>query len=102
MTRFAWFPMLKTGLSDADGSWKIIAMRPPRIFRIAARLFSSRFSPSNSIRPRTISPGWGTMRRMLKPVTDFPHPDSPTSPKISPLRTPKVMPFTARTTPAYV
>ncbi len=30
-----WLPMVKTGLSEVIGSWKIMATLPPRIFRMA-------------------------------------------------------------------
>ena len=50
-------PTVSTGFSEVIGSWKIIAMSLPRIFRISASLFSSRFSPLKRILPRSIAPG---------------------------------------------
>ena len=47
----------------------------------------------------TIRPGGSTSRRIEKPVTDLPEPDSPTRPRISPLASVKLTPSTALATP---
>src|SRR6185503_2449529 len=55
------------------------------------------------IEPLTIFPGGCGMRRMSdSAVTDFPQPDSPTMPSVSPAATWNVTPSTARTTPSRV
>ena len=46
--------------------------------------------------------GEGTRRMMESDVTDLPHPDSPTTPNVSPRRTLKFTPSTAFTTPHLV
>ena len=50
-------------------------------------------SPSNSIVP----PVGSSSRSMVRPAVDLPQPDSPTSPTVSPWRTSREMPSTART-----
>ena len=71
------------GLSDVIGSWKIIAMRLPRIrahLRVATA--PSRSWPSNRISPETMRPGGDGISRMIdRLVTDLPEPDSPTMPE---------------------
>src|SRR5687768_10804701 len=52
-------------------------------------------SPSNSTLPEVMS----SMRSTARPVVDLPQPDSPTSPRVSPRRTVKLMPSTAFTVP---
>ena len=44
-------PTVSAGLSEVIGSWKIIAMRLPRIARMPASSSFSRSSPSNRISP---------------------------------------------------
>ena len=46
--------------------------------------------------------GVGISRMMLSAVTLLPHPDSPTTPRVSPLLMWRSMPSTARTTPSSV
>ena len=48
-------------------------------------------------RRRTVPLSIGTRRRSARPVVDLPDPDSPTSPSVSPVRTARSTPFTART-----
>jgi hypothetical protein len=75
----------KTGFREVIGSWKIMAMRLPRISRICCIVRSSRFIPSNWMRPSTILPGGSGIKRMIDwAVTLFPLPDSPTTPSTSP------------------
>jgi hypothetical protein len=52
--------------------------------------------------PTTLPGGSATSRRTESAVTLLPHPDSPTTPKVSPLRTVQETPSTARTMPAPV
>ena len=52
-----WSPIVKTGFSDVIGSWKIIAISPPRISRSSFFGIVSRSRPSYSASPLTILPG---------------------------------------------
>src|SRR5438105_2723149 len=52
--------------------------------------------------PPTSLPGSGTRRRIDSAVTDFPLPDSPTMPRVSPWLTWKLIPSTAFTLPEDV
>jgi hypothetical protein len=52
-----WLPMVNTGFNDVIGSWKIMAIRLPRIRRICCGDKSNRFIPSKWMRPSTILPG---------------------------------------------
>src|SRR5215831_2467799 len=87
-------PTVIRGLSDAYGSWKTNC-----IFRRNAR--SSRvFLPSTSSPRKRTDPDVGsTSLRIERPVVVFPHPDSPTSPRVFPARTRKLTPETALTEP---
>ena len=59
--------------------------------------------PSNMTRPETILPGGeGTSLRIDSANTDFPLPDSPTIPSVSPGPKSKLTPSTALTTPRWV
>ena len=76
------------GFSDVIGSWKIIAMRLPRIARISSSDSVSRSRPSNITSPPTMRPGGVGISRMIdRFVTDLPEPDSPTMPSVSPRAT---------------
>jgi hypothetical protein len=72
-------PTVIRGLSDAYGSWKMIC-----ISLRSAR--SDRLSSVVTFRPWNVtSPDVGSIsRRIVRPVVDFPQPDSPTSPSVSP------------------
>ena len=59
-------------------------MRLPRTWRISASDLSSRFSPSNIIRPLTMRAAGGSRRRMVSASVLLPEPDSPTMPSVSP------------------
>src|SRR6476660_7079192 len=80
-----------------------MAMRHPRIF-LTSSGGSNRMSwPSKMISPETIFPGGlGTSRMIDRFVTDFPEPDSPTIPNVSPRFKRNEMPSTALTTPSSV
>jgi len=76
-----------------------MAMRRPRTARISAADASSSRCPSNTISPPAMRPGGdGTSCITDRLVTDLPDPDSPTIPSVSPRRTSKLTPSTARTT----
>ena len=94
-----WSPTVNTGLRLVIGSWKIIAMRLPRMSRICAGERSSRFRPSNMIWPAAIRPGGGTRRITDSDSTDLPQPDSPTMPRVRPRPTEMSTPSTAATSP---
>ena len=102
-----WLPMVCTGDSDVIGSWKIIEMSLPRIARISgprpsstARSTGGPLSRENRIRPATIRPGGGTMRRMLWAVTLLPQPLSPMMPSVRLAPTWRLTPSTALSTPS--
>ncbi len=72
-------PTVMRGLSEANGSWKMICMSRHSA-RKAPRSSAVTFWPSNQI-----SPAVGSIsRKMQRPVVDLPQPDSPTKPKVSP------------------
>ncbi len=77
-------------------------MSRPRIFRISASLFSSRFSPLNRIVPLSMRPFCAMSRMIESEVTDLPEPDSPTMPSVEPGSTLNDNPLTAATTPSSV
>src|SRR5450759_2326801 len=87
-------PTVCRGSRDPNGSWKIIAMSR-RIRRIAAGPMRSMSCPLNRTSPEVGS----ISRRIERPSVDFPHPDSPTSPSVSPCRIVRSTPSTARTWP---
>ena len=85
-------PTRLRGLSDAYGSWKTICTsrrngRMARVPRCSMCLPSKMISPSVGSSSRT----------MVRPSVDLPHPDSPTSPSVSPSRTAKLTSSTACT-----
>ena len=89
------------GFSELIGSWKIIAMRLPRILRISSSDIETMSWPSKRICPATMRPGGeGIRRRIDRFVTDFPEPDSPTMPSVLPRSRSKLTPSTALTTPS--
>src|SRR5215217_8459034 len=95
-----WSHTVNTGLRALIGSWNTMAMRRPRSARISASLLSKMLLPSNSTRPRGISPGGSGIRRMIAlAVTDLPEPDSPTRPKVWPRSIEKDTPSTAVRSP---
>ena len=94
-----WSPTVNTGFSAVIGSWKIMAMSLPRIFR---KSFGS--APINSLPSKVTLPvttaDLGSSPMMASEVTDFPEPDSPTTASTSPGRTSKLVPRTAVTSPS--
>jgi len=93
-----WSPMVNSGLSEAIGSCRIIAIRLPRTRRISASDLVSRSSPSNSSRPLVTRAARGNRRRMVSASVVLPEPDSPTMPSVSPASTRSETSSTARTT----
>ncbi len=87
-------PTVKRGLSEAYGSWKMIwTSRRNALSSAELNLRTSR--PSNMTEPPV-----GSIRRMMaRPVVDFPHPDSPTSPSVLRASSSNETPSTAFTTP---
>ena len=81
------------------GSWNIIAIFPPRIFRSSLPESFVRSLPSKEISPPVIFAFSGSSRRIDMQLTLFPLPDSPTRPTISPSLTEKLTPRTAFTSP---
>ena len=80
-----------------------MAILLPRTFTMSSSLSSRMSSPSRMILPPTISPGgMGTNRIRDSTVTDFPEPDSPTIPMVSPRFREKETPSTAFTVPNLV
>ena len=80
------------GFSDAYGSWKIII-----ISRLMGRI-SERDSPVMSCPSNVIVPPVGSSSRMMhRAIVDLPHPDSPTTPSVSPRLTLKLTSSTALT-----
>lgn len=78
------------GFNDAYGSWKMICIR--FLYSFSSLSFRSAISfPSNRMLPEVTS----CKRMMLLPVVDFPQPDSPTSPNVSPFLIVKLRSSTA-------
>src|SRR5579859_7819696 len=85
-------PTVIRGSSEANGSWKIIC-----IFRLTRRSFDPR-SLVMSWPSKTILPAVTGSKAVIKRArVDFPHPDSPTRPSVSPRRISRSTPSTART-----
>ena len=94
--------MVKTGLSEVIGSWKIIPISPPRRRRICFSEALRRSVPRKLIWPAILPGGVGRRRRIAIEVTDLPQPDSPTTASASPSAMSKLRPSTARFTPVAV
>ena len=87
-------PTVCRGFSDEYGSWKIICDVAAQRAQLRARAWvMSR--PSKTILP----PVGSSSRVISRPVVVLPQPDSPTSASVSPARTSKSTPSTARTAP---
>ena len=88
-------PTVMRGLSEANGSWKMICMsrRSERRALLIERHAHPRPANHNSPELGSIS------RRMQRPVVDLPQPDSPTTPSVSPFSTSKLTWSTAWTLP---
>src|SRR5215472_8376 len=75
-------PTVCSGLSAVIGSWKIIAILPPRIACSFGSERARRSVPSKTIRPPVSAPS--TSPSTESAVIDLPEPDSPTSANFSP------------------
>ncbi len=83
-----WSPILRTGLSEVIGSWKIMAISRPRTRRISSSERARSSLPSKRTLPPVMRPVAAGSRRMTASAeTDLPEPDSPTIATISPGRT---------------
>ena len=71
-------PTVCTGFRAVSGSWKIMAISPPRTSRMRSSRRPSSSSPCQQDGPPVTSAGLGQQPRMLSAVTDLPEPDSPT------------------------
>ena len=79
-----WRPTGITGLSDVMGSWKIMPISLPRTRRSWAGESVSRPRPARRTpSPRTVAES-GSRPMTDSPKVLLPHPDSPTTPTISP------------------
>src|ERR671914_689423 len=79
-------------LSEAYGSWKII-ISSRRIGRMSERDRRVMSRPSKT----TLPPVGSRSRMTQRAIVDFPQPDSPTTPRVSPERTVNETPSTALT-----
>src|SRR3990167_2131760 len=92
MASLIMLPTVCLGLSELNGSWKIIC-----ILRLSLRISSFFRSNTDSPLNEKVPPvGSSSLSRTL-PVVVFPHPLSPTSPSVSARATLKVTPSTAFT-----
>ncbi len=91
--------MVIVGLSEVSGSWKIMPISLPRMWRIASSDSVLSSWPSSLMLPPTIEPPPGSRFMIDNAVIVLPQPDSPTMPSVSPGSTWSVTPSTACTTP---
>ena len=78
-------PMVSTGLSEVIGSWKIIAIRLPRMRRMRPSPSAARSrSPSRTEPCEIFAAGFGRRPMIASDVIDLPEPDSPASASVSP------------------
>ena len=99
ITSVIWRPTVITGLRLVDGSWKMMLMRWPRMSRMRISGSCRMSLPSTSPSPTATRPASGRRRRIDSAVIDLPHPDSPTSAKVSPRSMVSESASTARTRP---
>ena len=92
----SWVLTRRKGLSEVMGSWKIMEILLPLTSRTSASLILRMSLPLKSTSPPAMRPGGtGTRRMSARLVTLLPEPDSPTMPRVSPLRSSKLTPSTA-------
>ena len=75
------------GCREESGSWKIIAIRPPRTSRSSFSLALSRSIPSNVMEPLMCAEDDRVRPMTVSELTDLPEPDSPTMPSVRPAST---------------
>ena len=97
-----WLPMVKRGLSEVSGSWKIAPILRPRILRRPSGGRLSMRLPSSSTSPPATRPGRSSSPMIAVPVIDLPAPDSPTTPSTSPGAMSKLTSSTATSVPRRV
>src|SRR5712692_8910948 len=95
-------PTVYTGVNAVIGSWKIIAISPPRTPRISRCDSRIRSRPRRSTSPSTTAFGSRINRITAIIETVLPDPDSPTTPTTSPSPTESERRSTARTIPFSV
>src|SRR5712671_1638369 len=95
-------PTVYTGVSAVIGSWKIIAISPPRTPRISRCESRITSRPRSSTSPSTTAFGSRISRITAIIETVLPDPDSPTTPTTSPSPTESERRSTARTIPFSV
>src|SRR6266516_7937770 len=89
-------PIVCRGFSEENGSWKIIWMS-----RRTGRICET-FKCASSRPSKRIEPAVGSCSLVItRPMVDFPQPDSPTSPSVSPRRSVNETPSTAFTAPTW-
>src|SRR5688572_28463970 len=91
-------PTLNTGLSEASASWNTMPISSPQRLRHSERGAPSTSAPLKRMLPPVMCAGGDASRRMMAAaVTLLPDPLSPSTAAVSPRRTEKVAPLTART-----
>ena len=101
-TSSIWKPTVKQGLRLAIGSWKIIDMSLPTIWRRSSLLSVRRSVPSKCMRSAVTLAVHGSRPMTASIDTDLPEPDSPTIASTSRLSTASETPSTARKGPLAV
>ena len=81
------------------GSWKIMAIRSPRMSDISRSLSESRDCPAKSRRVAVRVADFGSSSMIASEVSDLPQPDSPTMASVRPSSTEKLMSRTGCSTP---
>ena len=101
--RAIWLPIVKTGLSEVIGSWKIIAiLRAANRAHLGLGQLRQVACPRRESRRRQFAPLSGSRRMIDSTEAVLPEPDSPTIPISLPGSTEKLTPSTARTSPSSV
>ena len=95
-------PTVVTGFSASIALWNTMEMRFQRSARSSFSVSESRSRPSKWTSPPEITAGAGRMRSSAWASVDFPLPDSPAMPRISPRSTSSETRSTARTGPRSV
>src|SRR5688572_30197926 len=91
-------PTLNTGLSDASASWNTMPISSPQRLRHSDIGAPSTSAPLKRMLPPVMCAGGDASKRMMAAaVTLLPDPLSPSTAAVSPRRTEKLAPLTART-----
>ena len=96
-----WSPIRWTGFKACIAPWKITLASVHRTARSLPGFISSTFSPLSMTSPVTLVLS-GSSRRIAPAIVDLPQPDSPASPRTSPLSIRKSTPRTAGTSPLWM